>query len=249
MAAKAQRAFNPDLADLPPALQWREWMGCVEAAIFAARNPVPREVLARLVGPGCNLDHLLADIIEELRARPYDLVFVAGGYQLRTRPRFVEAIRAVNGEAVRHAVARAGADPEMLTLAAMAGNIRVDLGEAGVGWVEKARRLSPAPRPRYDFAEGHARFTAQTGDRRGHDDAAARSLSQHPWDDVFHRQPIALEIDVEHHVPPFLGDVPGQSHVGDAGIADDLVVCPAEAPRHRRQHRQYLDAQLQGEAS
>ncbi|MCB1335681.1 MAG: winged helix-turn-helix domain-containing protein [Roseivivax sp.] len=64
-------------------------------------------------------------------------------------------------EAVRHAVARAGADPEMLTLAAMAGNIRVDLGEAGVGWVEKARRLSPAPRPRYDFAEGHARFTAR----------------------------------------------------------------------------------------
>jgi segregation and condensation protein B len=120
MAAKAQKAFNPDLADLPPALQWREWMGCVEAAIFAARDPVPREALARLVGPGCNLDHLLADIIEELRARPYDLVFVAGGYQLRTRPRFVEAIRAVNGEAVRHAGPSSLTRTEMLTLTAIA---------------------------------------------------------------------------------------------------------------------------------
>ena len=120
MAAKAQKAFNPDLADLPPALQWREWMGCVEAAIFAARDPVPRETLARLVGPGCNLDHLLADIIEELRARPYDLVFVAGGYQLRTRPRFVEAIRAVNGEAVRHAGPPSLTRTEMLTLTAIA---------------------------------------------------------------------------------------------------------------------------------
>ena len=87
---------------------------------------------------------------------------------------------------------------------------------------------------------GHARFAAQTGDRRGHDDTAARSLSQHPWDDIFHRQPIALEIDIEHHVPPFLGDVPGQGHIGDAGIADQDVDVPESRYRlldgggHRR---------------
>lgn len=120
MAAKAQKAFNPDLADLPPALQWREWMGCVEAAIFAARDPVPRETLARLVGPGCNLDHLLADIIEELRARPYDLIFVAGGYQLRTRPRFADAIRTVNGDDIRHAGPPELTPTELLTVTVIA---------------------------------------------------------------------------------------------------------------------------------
>ncbi|MBG0808003.1 hypothetical protein IY145_01005 [Methylosinus sp. H3A] len=42
-------------------------MGRVEAAIFAARDPVPRETLARLVGPGCNLDDFLTDVVDECR--------------------------------------------------------------------------------------------------------------------------------------------------------------------------------------
>ncbi|HRX73788.1 MAG TPA: SMC-Scp complex subunit ScpB [Hyphomonas sp.] len=120
MAAAAQKIVDLDLADLPWALRWREWMGRVEAAIFAARNPVPRDTLAKLVGPECNLDHLLADIIEELRARPYDLVFVAGGYQLRTKPRFIEAVRTVNGEKVRLAGPPELTKTEMLTLTAIA---------------------------------------------------------------------------------------------------------------------------------
>ena len=66
--------FDPELAELPEGARWREWMGRVEAAIFSARNPVPRETLARLVGPRCNLDDIIADIVDELRARPYDLV-------------------------------------------------------------------------------------------------------------------------------------------------------------------------------
>ncbi|MGA3007830.1 MAG: SMC-Scp complex subunit ScpB, partial [Opitutaceae bacterium] len=82
--------FDPELADLPEGARWREWMGRVKAAILASRDPVPRETLAKLVGPRCNLDDLIADIADELRARPYDLVFVAGGYQLRTRPRFAD---------------------------------------------------------------------------------------------------------------------------------------------------------------
>src|SRR6516165_7446380 len=84
--------FDPELDDLPEGARWREWMCRVEAAIFANSAPVPREKLAMLVGKACKLDELIADIANELRARPYDLVFVAGGYQLRTRARFAEAI-------------------------------------------------------------------------------------------------------------------------------------------------------------
>lgn len=120
MAATARKLVDLDLAELPPALRWREWMGRVEAAIFAARDPVPRDTLATLVGPDCNLDHLLADIVEELRARPYDLVFVAGGYQLRTKPRFMDAVRTANGEKIRPAGPPELTRTEMLTLTAIA---------------------------------------------------------------------------------------------------------------------------------
>ena len=48
------------------------------------------------------LDDLIADMVDELRARPYELVFVAGGWQLRTRPRF--AVR--SGRRVRRASRR-----------------------------------------------------------------------------------------------------------------------------------------------
>ena len=71
---------------MPDGARWRGWMGRVEAAIFAARDPVPREALARLVGPRCNLDDLIADIVDELRGHPYDIVFVAGCVFRRSRP-------------------------------------------------------------------------------------------------------------------------------------------------------------------
>ncbi len=61
--------FDPELGELPDGARWREWMGRVEAAIFSARDPVQRETLARLVGPRCNLDELIADIVDELRGR------------------------------------------------------------------------------------------------------------------------------------------------------------------------------------
>jgi segregation and condensation protein B len=94
---KANRAlFDAELADLPPAMRWREWMGRVEAAIFASAEPVPREALSPLVGKTCVLDELIADIQDELKARPYELVFVAGGWAHRTRSRFAEAIRAAS---------------------------------------------------------------------------------------------------------------------------------------------------------
>ena len=32
--------FDPELADLPEGARWREWLGRVEAAIFASPTPV-----------------------------------------------------------------------------------------------------------------------------------------------------------------------------------------------------------------
>lgn len=55
-------------------------MGRVEAAIFASPAPVTRDALAKLVGRACNLDHLMSDIRDDLRRRPYELVSVVGGY-------------------------------------------------------------------------------------------------------------------------------------------------------------------------
>ena len=99
-ARRRQRSGNEsldvELADLPAAARWREWMLRVEAAVFAAQKPVPREALVRLVGEACRFDDLIADLIHELRGRPYDLTLVAGGYALRTKTRFAPAIRAAH---------------------------------------------------------------------------------------------------------------------------------------------------------
>ena len=95
-AVQQTHLFDAELSDLPPDLRWREWMGRVEAAIFASAEPVPREALSGLVGSACVLDELIADIQDELKARPYELVFAAGGWAHRTRTRFADAIRAAS---------------------------------------------------------------------------------------------------------------------------------------------------------
>jgi segregation and condensation protein B len=88
--------LDVELFDLPPAARWREWMLRVEAAVFASPKPVAREALVRLVGETCRFDDLIADLIHELRGRPYDLTLVAGGYAFRTKTRFAPAIRAAH---------------------------------------------------------------------------------------------------------------------------------------------------------
>jgi len=92
----SEDVLDVDLIDLPAAARWREWMLRVEAAIFASQKPVTREALVRLVGKACRFDDLIADLIHELRGRPYDLTLVAGGYALRTKTRFAPAIRAAH---------------------------------------------------------------------------------------------------------------------------------------------------------
>ena len=86
--------LDRELEDLPPDLRWREWMLRVEAVIFAAAEPVGREILARVIGGDCSLDLLIDDLREELRTRPYDIVAVAGGWQHRSRSAYAPAIRA-----------------------------------------------------------------------------------------------------------------------------------------------------------
>ncbi|TKB06177.1 MAG: SMC-Scp complex subunit ScpB [Mesorhizobium sp.] len=91
--------LDTDLEHLPAELRWREWMGRVEAVIFAASEPVPRDVLARVVGKSCNLDLVIEDIRAELAGRPYELVSVAGGWQHRTKKAFADVIRGAFGTA------------------------------------------------------------------------------------------------------------------------------------------------------
>lgn len=92
--AKSAEGIDTELAQLPPEARWREWMGRVEAVIFASTAPVSREALARVVGQDCNIDLIIDDIREELRYRPYDLVAVGGGFQHRTRPGYSTIIHA-----------------------------------------------------------------------------------------------------------------------------------------------------------
>ena len=93
------RLLDTELEHLPPNLRWREWMGRIEAVIFAAAEPVTRQMLARVVGKGCNIELIIDDIRDELRGRPYELVAVAGGWQHRTRKNYADAIHAAAGQA------------------------------------------------------------------------------------------------------------------------------------------------------
>ena len=101
----------------------------VEAAIFASAKPVPREALVRVVGQDCRFDDLMADLIHELRGRPYDLVQVAGGYALRTKTRFAPAIRAVHPDRRGDATSPSSTRTETFALTAIAYLQPVTRGE------------------------------------------------------------------------------------------------------------------------
>lgn len=123
---RAREELDTELADLPAELRWREWMGRVEALIFASAEPVSRETLAGLVGRDCSIDLLIDDIRDELRDRPYELVSFAGGWQHRTRPRFANAIRSVTGSEPQ---ARAFSEADRLVLAIVAYHQPITRGE------------------------------------------------------------------------------------------------------------------------
>jgi segregation and condensation protein B len=122
-----ERLLDRELEDLPPEARWREWMLRAEAVIFAAAEPVSREILARVVGSNCSIDLLIDDLREELRSRPYDIVSVAGGWQHRTRPRYAVAIRA--SQAPTRSVSAPLSEHESVVLAAIAYAQPVTRGE------------------------------------------------------------------------------------------------------------------------
>ena len=93
-ADEGAAVFDRELDNLPPELRWREWMGRVEAVLFASASPVSREDLARVVGQGASVEMLIEDIQAELTGRPYDLAQVTGGWMFRTKTQFADAIKA-----------------------------------------------------------------------------------------------------------------------------------------------------------
>lgn len=86
--------FDRELEELPQDLRWREWMGRIEAVLFASASPVGRDDLARVVGQEALVEMLIADIQAELTGRPYELFQVSGGWMYRTKTQFADAITA-----------------------------------------------------------------------------------------------------------------------------------------------------------
>lgn len=86
--------FDRELADLPQELRWCEWMGRIEAVLFASATPVGRDDLMRVVGQGALVEMLIEDVRAELVGRPYELAEVAGGWMFRTKTQFADAIKA-----------------------------------------------------------------------------------------------------------------------------------------------------------
>ena len=93
-AEESGAVFDRELDDLPQELRWREWMGRIEAVLFASASAVGREDLASVVGQGASVEMLIDDIQSELVGRPYELAQVAGGWMFRTKSQFSDAIKA-----------------------------------------------------------------------------------------------------------------------------------------------------------
>lgn len=94
-ARRPELPFDRELDDLPAGLRWREWMRRIEAVLFASATPVSRADLTRVVGQGASVDLLIKDLAVELEGRAFQLVKVADGWMLSTRPAYAPAIRAV----------------------------------------------------------------------------------------------------------------------------------------------------------
>jgi segregation and condensation protein B len=92
--AGREGVFDRELEDLPQELRWREWMGRIEAVLFASGTPVGHDDLARVVGQGASVEMLIEDIKTELIGRPYELAQVAGGWMFRTKTQFADVIKA-----------------------------------------------------------------------------------------------------------------------------------------------------------
>ena len=152
--AKDKSTLDVELEDLPADLRWREWMGRIEAVIFASALPVPREDLARVVGQGVPVDLLIEDVVTELKGRPYELMAVADGWLMRTRVQFAQAIRVaadVNEQLVdlnefEVAVLSAVAYHQPLTRDGLKGIFGKDISRDLIGRLRMRELITTGPR-------------------------------------------------------------------------------------------------------
>lgn len=158
MARRAKQTesldFDPDLAELPPDARWREWMNRIEAVLFAAPLPVERPALARIVGREASIDLLIEDIRADLKAKPYDVVSVAGGWQFRTRPAYAAAIKASSALPERRLeltrseamVLASIAYHQPITRAGVAGILGRDVSRDLIGALRDKNMIAAGPR-------------------------------------------------------------------------------------------------------
>lgn len=143
-----------ELEALPPEMRWREWMMRVEAVIFASPEPVTRDLVARLVGRDCSIDLLIEDIANELTARPYEIVAIAGGWQFRTRPRQADVLKAAFGGTTIGAEISEGdmlvlvsiAYHQPITRAALSNMIGREVSRDTIGHLRRLEFIASGPR-------------------------------------------------------------------------------------------------------
>ena len=146
--------LDRDLADLPPALRWREWLRRIEAVLFASAAPVSRADLARVVGSAASVDLLIEDLAAELEGRAVEVARVADGWMLATRPAYAPAIRAAAALPDEGVALREG---DIAVLAAIAWHQPVsrdglreifgrEIPRELIGRLSEQRLIAPGPR-------------------------------------------------------------------------------------------------------
>ena len=189
--------FDRELEDLPPELRWREWMGRIEAVLFASASPIGGEDLARVVGQGASVEMLINDIKTELVGRPYELARVAGGWMFRTRTQFSEAIKATADLGEQ---SLAFTEMEMEVLCAIAYHQPIDrAGLADIFGKEVSRDL---------LARLRARDLIATGPRSPRAGAPYTYVTT---------QTFLVAFDL-----PTLRDLPDRELLEDAGLSTDV---------------------------
>ena len=195
--AKDKTMFDVELDDLPPELRWREWMGRIEAVLFASASPIGGEDLARVVGQGASVEMLINDIKTELVGRPYELARVAGGWMFRTRTQFSEAIKATADLGEQ---SLAFTEMEMAVLCAIAYHQPIDrAGLADIFGKEVSRDL---------LARLRARDLIATGPRSPRAGAPYTYVTT---------QTFLVAFDL-----PTLRDLPDRELLEDAGLSTDV---------------------------
>lgn len=89
----ADETFDRELAALTPEARHGAWMARIEAVLFATSGHVQESDLQRVVGVDAAVPDLIADIVAALSARPYTIVRTGGGWLMRTRTDYAQAIR------------------------------------------------------------------------------------------------------------------------------------------------------------